>query len=433
MQKRYDTIIVGGGIAGLACARRLLNDGKKVLVLEARPRVGGRIYTRHDPLTESPIELGAEFIHDAPQTILKELEAGGILFHDVVDTHFYVTAKDHDSVDFWDRMEKVQKKLSATRKKDRSIKEFADAQRSLNPQTKAMFLAFMEGFQAADTEKLSEKVIALAAKEGGEVIDDVNLFRPTKGYQGLVDRFVHVLQAYPESLRLNTVVKKIKWKKNHVKVHCHHANNESEIIFEAKQIVVTLPIGVLKQKTIEWDPYPANLESGLSGFDMGAVERISFLFRSRFWEDLLEKKLSFIHAGPDVLFPTWWSQSPVHSPLLVAWQGGPKAKELSRLPIEKRVDIALQTLSTLLKIPLYQVHSELLRWYAHDWNNDPYSYGAYSYVVKDGVPSVAKMKKPQEGTIFFAGEALASHNNRGTVHGAIDTGDYAAEIIIKGA
>ncbi len=429
MQKRYDTIIVGAGISGLACARKLLNEGKKVLLLEARPRVGGRIYTRRDSLTEAPIELGAEFIHDASPIILKELEAAGALFHDVVDTHFYISHTKQDPVEFWDRIEKVQKKISTTRKKDRSIKEFIDSQKNINSDTRAMFLAFMEGFQSADTEKLSEKAIALAAKEGGEVIDDVNLFRITKGYQEFLNCYVDALQAYPEALKLNTIVKKIHWKKNHVKVHCHHASSEAEIIFESKSVVVTLPIGVLKSNSIEWDPYPKNLHAGLAGFEMGNVERIAFLFRSRFWEDHLEKKLSFIHAGPDVLFPTWWSQSPVHTPLLVAWQGGPKAKELSKLPIEKRVDIALQTLAKMLKIPLYQIHAQMLRWYNHDWTNDPFSQGAYSYIVKGGVPQLAKFKKPADSTVYFAGEALASHNNRGTVHGAIHSGLHVAQLI----
>lgn len=41
---QYDVIVVGAGACGLYCARTLAKRGKKVLILEARDRVGGRIF-----------------------------------------------------------------------------------------------------------------------------------------------------------------------------------------------------------------------------------------------------------------------------------------------------------------------------------------------------------------------------------------------------
>ena len=60
---RYDAVIIGAGAAGLAAARELSGAGKRVCILEARPRTGGRIHTLHVPDLPLPIELGAEFIH----------------------------------------------------------------------------------------------------------------------------------------------------------------------------------------------------------------------------------------------------------------------------------------------------------------------------------------------------------------------------------
>src|SRR4029077_8915467 len=69
-RKRVDVLVLGAGAAGLAAARDLSHAGLRVTVIEARPRVGGRILTLHDPRSPVPIELGAEFIHgEAAETL----------------------------------------------------------------------------------------------------------------------------------------------------------------------------------------------------------------------------------------------------------------------------------------------------------------------------------------------------------------------------
>src|ERR1700727_1763848 len=73
MRTVYDCVIVGAGVAGLAAGRMLAAAGKRVVILEARDRVGGRILTRRidgmAPAGMLPIELGAEFIHGLPEEI----------------------------------------------------------------------------------------------------------------------------------------------------------------------------------------------------------------------------------------------------------------------------------------------------------------------------------------------------------------------------
>src|SRR5262245_27261172 len=65
-----DVVVVGAGAAGLAAAARLAREGIAVCVLEARDRVGGRIFTRHNPGVDVPIELGAELVHGRPAATL---------------------------------------------------------------------------------------------------------------------------------------------------------------------------------------------------------------------------------------------------------------------------------------------------------------------------------------------------------------------------
>src|SRR6059058_2089192 len=82
-QDEFDIIIIGAGAAGLMAAWELIRTGKKVLILEARDRPGGRIHTINDPCFQIPVELGAEFIHGDLELTFMILEKAGIKFHKV--------------------------------------------------------------------------------------------------------------------------------------------------------------------------------------------------------------------------------------------------------------------------------------------------------------------------------------------------------------
>src|SRR6476620_737026 len=87
--KTYDVLILGAGAAGLACAREIARSSKGqrlgVLVVEARDRVGGRVFTK--PTHSLPVELGAEFIHGRPPALMKLLEETRVPYVDALDHH----------------------------------------------------------------------------------------------------------------------------------------------------------------------------------------------------------------------------------------------------------------------------------------------------------------------------------------------------------
>src|SRR5258705_11291990 len=90
MQNDADVLIIGAGIAGLAAAYEVSRAGINVIVLEARARIGGRIYTLHDESSPLPIELGAEFIHGRPPETLAITELAHLSTPQVPNRHWYL-------------------------------------------------------------------------------------------------------------------------------------------------------------------------------------------------------------------------------------------------------------------------------------------------------------------------------------------------------
>ena len=130
-RKRVDTLVLGAGAAGLAAARDLSQAGLRVTVIEARPRIGGRILTRHDPRVPVPLELGAEFIHgEAPETFAVARAAGlGVLeipdLHEIVASGRFMPMRD-----FFGAVDKMNRDLArrvAQRGKDFPVSEYLDS------------------------------------------------------------------------------------------------------------------------------------------------------------------------------------------------------------------------------------------------------------------------------------------------------------------
>jgi monoamine oxidase len=84
----------------------------------------------------------------------------------------------------------------------------------------------------------------------------------------------------------------------------------------------------------------------------------------------------------------------------------------------------------MLGVRRSRVDRELDEWHFHDWDADPFSRGAYSYVPAGALSAQKALGRPVDGTIFFAGEATASDGHNGTVDGAIETGRRAAREIL---
>ncbi len=436
MPEHYDVIIVGAGAAGLACAHQLLQENLQVLMIEARDRIGGRMHTVTGETSSVPIELGAEFIHGAPPVTLELMQTFQQSFYDVTDLHhFFSHSKLKELPHFFDELGKIMPSEKSA-KKDESVQDFLDSHKKIKSPWKDLFRAFVEGFQAADTHLMSRQALAEAEQTHDPALNGSELFRPTAGYGTLIRALSHlVLQK--DRLKLNLAVHEVEWSRNEVKVFCRSRLNQKIQSFSAAKLVMTVPLGVLKAKeadqvNVSWNPRPARLTSALEAMHMGHVQKLIFRFHERFWENLCqEKPLSFVHLGPETYFPTWWTLLPLRSPDLIAWQGGPKAQEMSAWSKDQKIEIALKTLSQWSGQKISHLIDQLQFCESHDWTSDPYARGAYSYIQTNGTAAAKNLSRPIEKTLYFAGEATCSGSDRGTVHGALQSGFRVAEHILK--
>jgi monoamine oxidase len=209
-------------------------------------------------------------------------------------------------------------------------------------------------------------------------------------------------------------------------------------IFEAKRAIVTLPLGVLhKRDAVRFEP---DLDSKLEAagrLAMGEVIRVTMRFRERFWQSGVHaanghdlSRLSFLFSH-DSGFPTWWSVYPLHVPILVGWAAGARAERLSKLPEHAIVHEALAALARITGEPEQRLGELLEAAHLHNWQTDPFSRGAYSYIPVNAMDAPERLAAPVEDALFFAGEATATDGFEGTVHGAIATGKRAAREVIE--
>ena len=134
--------------------------------------------------------------------------------------------------------------------------------------------------------------------------------------------------------------------------------------------------------------------------------------------------MSFLFSQ-DEWYPTWWTAMPVHWPLITGWAPFRSAERLSGQDRDFIVARSLQTLSTLLNTSNRHLEELLKSAYLHDWQTDPFSRGAYSYVRTGASDAPEVLGRPVDNTLFFAGEATDGEHG-GTVHGAIASGYRAA-------
>lgn len=416
MPDEADVLIIGAGVAGLAAARLLSEAGRDVIILEARDRIGGRIHTVHSPLMPVPAELGAEFIHGEPPEIWDIVRRSSMPVCTISGEEFYV--EEASLKRYGDEFRQVEEILDLM--ESAPEQSFADFIAPLKYDDRAKFWAtsFVEGFNAAFKERISVQALARDERAARAIHGD-QVFRAVVGYDRVPAALFTGIR--PGSVRLSTAVREVRWTRGKVEIPP----------FRARRCIVTVPLGVLQSDAIHFDPEPPVLRDSAGGLEMGPVVKIVMRFGEYFWEhgqDL--SRLTFLHSA-DSWMPTWWTSFPVRAPVLVGWAAGPHAVRFAGQSAGFVVDRAIASLAAIFGTGEDELRSSLQEWHFHDWQADPFSRGAYSFVRVGGTGIQQRLAEPIEDTLYFAGEATATEGHVGTVHGAIATGLRAARAILN--
>lgn len=431
-RRDLDVVIVGAGAAGLTALGELDRAGHEVLCFEARGRIGGRIFTLHDPLCPIPIELGAEFIHGRPPEIWNIVRSGRLIAYDCAHNAVYLKdGKPKTRRDAWEEVDRVMTDMqkSATEHEDQSFAEFLSKSR-YSENAKRLATSYVEGFNAARGEEIGIASLAEDA-QGADQIEGDRSFRILNGYDAVILHLLNGAGDLATKLRLNSVVERIEWKQGSATVHVRSGVTEAIETVRARRVIITVPLGVLQMTpdssgSIRFDPEPTEILTAARALRFGQVFRLILRFRKAFWE--INRAISdagFLFSD-ERLFPTWWTALPVHAPVLTGWSAGPHADELLGKPYTTVISEALTTLARITGSSVKHLSGMLEASYLHDWHEDPFARGAYSYVPAGALAARKTLAEPVAETLFFAGEATNMQGHGGTVHGAIASGLRAA-------
>jgi monoamine oxidase len=436
-----EVLVVGAGAAGIMAARVLHRRGVRVTVLEARNRIGGRVWTLHPASTPLPIELGAEFIHGRAPGLEPLLADASLAQLDIDGRRFRAGRKQlRPFDDFWEHLDRVMRRLGSSQP-DRSFHDFLAARPGGKRLAfdRALARRYIEGFHAADPRLSSASVLAESGSPGDD-LQERRLGRVLGGYDNLLSWLAAPIR---DRIRLSSAVTSVQWHGGAVSMTTGGRTDRAQRI-TANAAIITVPLGVLQAPTgskgaIQFIPELREKREALSALASGSALRVVLQFRDSFWtSDAFARRhhaddlhaMSFLHSA-DADFPTWWTSYPMRAPLLVGWSGGRRARELSSLSQNAIVERTIDALARQLGIARRRLHGELKNAWTHDWENDPYARGAYSYQKVGGATAPSALARSMDGTLFFAGEATDTSGATGTVHGAIASGRRAASQAIR--
>lgn len=429
-----DIVIIGAGAAGLAASLWLAEHSVRVIVLEGRDRIGGRVLSQTVGSVVVPAELGAEFIHgEAPETSAFLSEAG-LLKTATGDVSWacgpggvlHPEEDDFVSNEIFERA----RSLAHDESVETFLRRFDHDALLREPARRAR--AFVEGFEAADPALASVRAIADELRSGV----DSTTSRPIGSYAPLFHHLAKRCARADVDIRLGTTVRHVAWKTGEVLVEARDTNGLLPTL-RARCALITVPVGVLQQRPHATPltfapPLPDDKRAALAGLEMGHAVRVALAFRTPFWESLEDgryRDAAFFRCESGS-FNAFWTQAPQRSRSIVAWAGGPRATALDPVSEQGRIDRARDEFGDLFGLRDL-ARRECEGGATHDWSTDPFACGAYSYVATGGGGARGELGTPVDDTLFFAGEATSTDGQGGTVSGAFESGVRAAAEAVR--
>jgi monoamine oxidase len=425
-------IIIGAGIAGIAAARSLQAKEYRVVILEGRDRIGGRMWT--DTSLGVALDLGAAWIHriegNPIAAVAKQLGLPTVV-SDVNAQWFYKgkhdLLKDAEQRQVRAAIRTFHQSVEHLKKDGTNLERIslADVAQQVIQDYELSGL-LLKGFQAQLASDISSETGADLAELGIPSFNEDSEFAGPdvvfpKGYGQLIQRLATDLD-----IRTQHHVTQIAYDRNGVQVSTNRG------VFTGARVIVTVPLGVLKQGKITFSPaLPSAKQQAIQRLKMGALNKIVLKFPQQFWADE-PHYMAYLRGDLDTHVEFWNWQKYVGEPILVGLVMGNFARSLSvSSPSASSPSPVLATMMSDLQAMFGQDIPQPTATLTTAWHNDPFTYGSYTiFPPAATAEDCTRLAEPVGDRLFFAGEATYS-KYAATVHGAFLSGEREAARIIS--
>ena len=367
-QKRV--VVVGAGLAGLACAERLVRLGHRVVVLEARDEPGGRSRTVRQPLASGlHADAGGGRFHDYDARIWRYVRRFGLHTQP-----FYPTGG---------RMVALIGGVRRIRSRGEALHDWCP--RELSREERWIFAQETEAHYSKVSAGMDRVSVAMAQHLGGRVSYGSETIRIEHSADAV--KVTSLVRGKPQSVEADHVVCAVPF------VALRHIEIDPSFSSWKRQIVEGLPYESAMQIFLQYGSRPWEKE-GLNGF--AVTDTIGEIWHA-----------THAHEGPRAI--------------LVTYAKGDLARHLMPLGYDERVAAAVDVVDTVF--PGTRPHLETA--VVTCWDEEKWAGGAQAKPDDMSSATISALRAP-EGRVHFAGEHVGEHA-RGWMEGAIESGYYAAD------
>ena len=429
--KQAPIIVIGAGIAGLTAASELQKQGKSVVVLEARDRLGGRIFSQK--IGHEVCDLGASWIHGIEAnpiwSIVQQNQIETTVFNYNESIYYQSNGQLFDSTEKLIFEKSLDDLLHQFKEIDQpehyrhalhALETWLNGQEFLDHINNQFHLdknavmklqkMLLDFFNLLAEDPCASDLAHLSAefwKNEGFYPGDEVVF--PQGYVQVIDSLSKNI-----TVLTNKVVECIDYSQDIIQVLTVDGEK-----FSASQVVITVPLGVLKKYHIQFLPdLSQQKKQAIQSLGFGTFNKLFVRFNECFWKSAEYEQINNVYIHNQHRWLNFLDMSEIyHQPTLLFLFGGASATWLENVSC----DVVWQEIKQSLEL-IFDEIPQPIQLFKTEWGNDPFSEGSFSYqAVGHTSDQVGILKQPIQGKLFFAGEHLASFG-AGTVHGAYESG-----------
>lgn len=406
----FDVVVIGGGAAGLAAARRLMaRPGLSVLLLEAGSRLGGRAHTVTAEPGKIPLDLGCGWLHSALTNVWTHIAPG--LGFTVERTPAPWNRGELDAgvdeggmADFERAEAGFERRIVdlAARGKDCALDELL----APDHRWRGLLDAVSTYVSGAELDRVS--AVDHARYKPGEGDD----WRVAEGYGSLIAAYGAGVPA-----RLDTPVTAIDYSdRDRLRIETGRGS------IEARAVVITVSTDVLARGGLRFTPALPDKVAAAADLPLGLADKLYLRL-----EDAEDYAIDGYRLGAsDRAAIGAYHIRPLGRPVIECFYGGRLAEDLERGGAGAFMAFATEELVGVFGSAFADRITPIV---ATAWAREPFILGSYSYARPGRADSRAVLAAPVDDRLFFAGEATSPERFT-TAHGAYESGVAAADAVL---